>query len=66
MITNRTINTVAKSNFARALFSSKPDSGLSSSEASDVDMSFRDVRTRIDPVKGEVTDFLKHVNMYEE
>jgi hypothetical protein len=66
MITNRVYRAVSKSNIPRALFSSKGDSGLSSSEASDVDMSFRDVRTRIDPVKGEVTDFLKHVNMYEE
>jgi hypothetical protein len=66
MITNRTIRALTRTNISRALFSSKPDSGLSSSEASDVDMSFRDVRTRIDPVKGEVTDFLKHVNMYEE
>ena len=41
-------------------------SDLSSSEASDVESVFRDVRTRIDPVKGEVTDFCKHVSMYEE
>ena len=41
-------------------------SDLSSSEASDVESNFRDVQPRIDPVKGEVIDFLKHVNLYEE
>jgi hypothetical protein len=41
-------------------------SDLSSSEASDVEAGFREIQTRIDPVKGEVVDFLKHVNLYEE
>ena len=64
MITNRIKLARLLTNTPRMLFSGKSD--LSSSEASDVEANFREVQTRIDPVRGEVMDFLKHVNMYEE
>jgi hypothetical protein len=61
MITKRILDRNLSVLLRRAFSSSQQQPNTTTDEEG-----FDSVRARIDPVKGQVTDFLKHVSIYEE